>query len=77
MCLEEETIYGKIIEDVRKVWEHYPTYVDVNLGWFWFQQIYCTSIYHSSHIWEEDINRKWSIKKVRLLSIDTQNSALY
>jgi len=32
MYLEEETIYGKITEDVRKVWEHYPTYIDVDLG---------------------------------------------
>ena len=22
--------YGKIVEDVRRAWEHYPIYVDVN-----------------------------------------------
>jgi len=30
MILEEETIYRKIVEVVRRVWEHYLTYVDVD-----------------------------------------------
>ena len=29
--MEEETIYGKIIEDIRKAWKHHPTFVNVNL----------------------------------------------
>jgi len=31
-CLEEENICRKIPEDIRRVWEHYPTSVNVNLG---------------------------------------------
>jgi len=32
LYLEEETVHRKISEDIRKIWEYYPTPADVNSG---------------------------------------------
>jgi len=65
------------LNEVCDIWKYYPMYMDAIPGWPWLQQVSYISACYNSHILKGSCSRKRIIFEVKLLSMDTQNSALY